>query len=179
MGKIATWYGTKAPIFKFTARFGVLMILFYGLSLTYFFNHNILSTYLNMDARISGLVLNMLNQHSAVSGNKIRGGEFSMAVNRGCDGIEPTWMFGAAVLSFPVSFRRKLPGVFLGTLLLLGLNLVRIVSLFFAGAHSPKLFATLHLQVWPILFIFTAIIGWILWLRWAIGWGDPASDASA
>ncbi len=55
----------------------------------------------------------------------------------------------------------------IGALLLLALNLVRIVSLFLIGVYSPRIFALMHIDVWQALFIFFAVLFWILWLLWA------------
>ena len=53
-----------------------------------------------------------------------------------------------------------------GVSLLLALNLVRIVSLYFIGWKIPGLFSAVHLELWPILFILSALVMWIGWIRW-------------
>jgi exosortase/archaeosortase family protein len=51
-------------------------------------------------------------------------------------------------------------------LLLLILNLVRIVSLFLIGVYFHRIFDLTHIDVWQALFIFLAVLLWILWLLW-------------
>jgi exosortase/archaeosortase family protein len=69
---------------------------------------------------------------SAISSNR-----FSIRIDWGCDGSEPLALFVAAVLAFPAPFRRKIPGILLGTAILAVANLARVVSLFLAGFISP------------------------------------------
>ena len=79
----------------------------------------------------------------------------------------------------PSAFRRKLPGLFIGTLVLLAVNLVRIVSLFLTGVYYPKAFDAMHADVWQILFILLAIVFWALWVQWASRRPAPAPVATA
>ena len=89
-----------------------------------------------------------------------------MTIRRGCDALEPSWLFSAAVLAFPATWRRRLFGILVGVSLILTLNLVRIVSLYFFGVHTPAFFEIIHLEVWPVLFIIAALCTWLTWVRW-------------
>ena len=72
-----------------------------------------------------------------------------------------------AVLVFPsaVSLRCRLTPMLLGTLLLLAINLVRIVSLYYTGVYFPSAFETVHIDVWQTLFVFLPLVFWLIWLR--------------
>ena len=52
-----------------------------------------------------------------------------------------------------------------GTVLLLSMNLVRIITLYYAGIHFPNAFETLHVEVWQAVFIFVPIVLWVIWER--------------
>jgi len=91
---------------------------------------------------------------------------FAIVIRRGCDAVEPAWFFCAAIIAFPVAFKRKILGMLVGVSLLLALNLVRIVSLYFIGWRIPALFSAAHLELWPVLFILSALVMWIGWIRW-------------
>ncbi|PKL51027.1 MAG: exosortase H [Planctomycetes bacterium HGW-Planctomycetes-1] len=158
----------RHPIFLFLAVFAVLMGLFYGFAVfTPFYKRDFLLSYLPFNARVSGAILGFFGQDITVAGRTISSPDFSVEVYSGCDGIEPIALFVCAVLAFPAPFLRKLPGIIAGTLLLAILNFVRVVSLFGVGVYFPKAFLFMHLDVWQALFIFFAVLFWIVWLRWA------------
>lgn len=150
----------------FGLKFGLLMALYYGVILIPFFDR-LLFGYLGESAQVGASILNLLGNHVQVAETSIRSAEFSITVRRGCDGIEPFWFFCAGVLAAPASWSRKIPGIMVGAVLILSLNLVRIVSLFLIGLHSPGLFSTAHLEIWPAIFIILGIALWVGWISWA------------
>lgn len=90
----------------------------------------------------------------------------SVSVERGCDALAPSALFVSAVLASPVSIRSRLIAALGGTLLLMVINLVRIISLYLTRIHWPKAFDVMHLDVWQSLFIFLAILLWAVWATW-------------
>ena len=70
----------------------------------------------------------------------------------------------AGVFAFPASWRAKLVGAAAGVTLLMVLNLIRIISLFYIGVYWPKMFETAHIEVWQALFVGLTLL---LWLGWA------------
>jgi len=84
----------------------------------------------------------------------------------GCDALEPSALFIAAVLAFPAPVLLKIAGILIGTFCLLFLNLVRIVSLFLIGVYYPDVFDVLHLDIWQILFILLTLVFFLIWLQW-------------
>ena len=151
------------------------MAVFYWLSVIPF-SQRALFDYLCANAWISNVLLNCLGQECQVSQVTIQSADFGIAIRKGCDAIEPSWLFCASVLAFPAPFKRKIPGVLIGVAVLLALNVVRIVSLYFIGVHLPGFFSTAHLEIWPVVFIVTAILLWLGWIRWAMrNNGSPAA----
>jgi exosortase family protein XrtM len=162
-----TWYAGKRDILWFGLKFGALEAAFYALLLVPGCER-VLYIYLEGFAWLAHAVLNGLGQGSQLSDVTITSPHFSMAIRRGCDAVEPTWLFCAAVLSYPGPIRLKAIGILIGIVLLQALNLVRILSLFFIGAYLPSFFNTAHLEIWPTVFILVAIVlmmGWIEWTR--------------
>jgi exosortase H (IPTLxxWG-CTERM-specific) len=151
-------------VLRFGLKFGALMGLFYALALLPFFDR-LFYSYLEANASLSNAILRVLGQDSQVADITIRSAQFGITVRRGCDAIEPSWFFCAAVLSFPASFGRRFAGMVVGSLLLQVLNLVRIVSLYYIGLLSPRFFDTAHLEIWPVVFIVTAMVAWLVWIR--------------
>jgi len=92
----------------------------------------------------------------------------SITVARGCDAMEPAALFISAVLASPVSWGARALAAIVGTALLLTINLVRIISLFWCAVKWRAAFDIMHLDVWQALFIFLAIFLWAMWAAWAV-----------
>jgi exosortase/archaeosortase family protein len=122
--------------------------------------------YLEANAWLSNLILHGLGQDTRLTDTTIRSARFAITVRRGCDAIEPAWLFCAAVLAYPGRAGPKVLFCLAGTLALQLLNLVRIVSLFFVGLHWPGFFQSAHLEIWPVVFIVIALLLWTGWIRW-------------
>lgn len=148
--------------------FGMLIGAFYALLLLPF-SDRALYAYLRANAQLSSGILGLLGEQTSVMGTAIRSAQFAVNIQRGCDAIEPSWLFCAAVLAFPLAWRQKLWAILIGVPLPLALNLVRIVSLFLLGVHAPALFNTFHLEIWPVVFILAALLLWVGWIRWTGG----------
>ncbi len=141
-----------------------------------FMRETVFPSYLRANARMSGAILSLFENRITVSGQSING-RYALSIERGCDAIEPSALFLAGVLAFPAGALSKLPGMLIGTLFLMVLNLVRIVSLFYVGVYRPRWFHMMHVDVWQAVFIFVAILFWILWALWATREGVPRRHA--
>ena len=162
------WWRAKAPVLFFAAKFGALIILLYAL-LALPAAENMLAGYLRANAWISNGILNLLGQGTHVSDVTIASSTtpFAIAIRRGCDAVEPTWLLCAAILAFPGPWKRKFAGMLAGIVVLQALNLVRIVTLYLVGSRFPSIFPSMHLEVWPALFIVVAIALFVGWKGWA------------
>ena len=141
------------------------MVVFYALFSTPFFD-KLLYGYLQANAWMANAILSWLGQNTHVSDVVIQSPTFSIAIRRGCDAVEPTWLLCAAILAFQAKLNDKLLGMLIGIVLLQILNLVRIVTLYLIGIHWPSGFNSAHLEVWPILFILVAISLFATWVNW-------------
>jgi exosortase H (IPTLxxWG-CTERM-specific) len=167
--KFAVEWVHRHPIFVFLLIFGILMGLFYGITLfTPFWKDHFMPAYLNFTATVSGALLRLLGQDVTVTGNHLSSPAFSVAINRGCSAIEPTALFISAVIAFPAFYLKKIPGIIFGTLSLAILNLIRIVTLFLIGVYFRQVFHLMHIDVWQGLFVFFAVILWVVWILWAM-----------
>lgn len=84
----------------------------------------------------------------------------------GCNGVEAVLILVSAILAFPAPWKHKLLGIGLGFLAIQGLNLIRIISLFYLHNFSQVWFNWFHLYLWQALIILDALIFWLIWLRW-------------
>ncbi len=174
-----SWYQGKRPVLRFVVLFGVFMGLFYACTIIPFAEERAWPAYLRVNAQASAGILRVLGEQTTTSGESVNSPRGSLRIARGCDAVQPSALFVAAVLASPVSMWAKLPGMILGTASLILLNLVRIVSLFYIQIHFPRAFEVMHIEVWQVLFIFLAIALWALWAWWAVRRGAAGFSASA
>ncbi len=176
---------TRRSALRFVVLFCVCVTSFYALTAVPLFRQTFFPAYLNFNAAVSADLLRLAGQNVTNNNDLILSESLSvpLAIRRGCDAVEPTGLFIAAILAFPASWKRKLIGAIGGTILLAALNLLRIISLYYASAYWPAAFETLHVDVWQPAFILVAMVIWILWARWALplpatSGGDPARTPS-
>jgi exosortase H (IPTLxxWG-CTERM-specific) len=162
------WFRAKNPVLRFVVVFGLLAGLFYTAMLSSFFLRTVLPPDLRFNARLASAVCNWFGQRTIAMDSAISSNRFSIRIDWGCDGSEPLALFVAAVLAFPAPFRRKIPGILLGTAILAVANLARVVSLFLAGVYFPNAFEWMHVEAWPAIFILLAVVLWAIWIQWAM-----------
>jgi len=162
-----SWFQAKHSVLKFVLLFALLLGLAYSLTLTPLFKKHLFPSYLQLNAQAAHGILKAFGQPTTVQGRSIAGAGFALDINRGCDAVEPTFLLLAALLAFPASWKRKIPGLVVGTLFLAVLNLARIVSLFYIGKYWPRFFDAMHIEVWQMAFILLALVFWGLWIQWA------------
>ncbi len=91
---------------------------------------------------------------------------FAVSIEAGCNGVEAGIILLAAILAFPASWTHKLLGIAVGMLTVQFLNIIRIISLFYLGQWSPKVFEWAHLYVWQAVIMLDVLVVFLLWLRW-------------
>lgn len=159
--------GSKRPVLRAVLVFGVLIGLFYGFIHSPYVGGDYLQPYLGFVARVTGGILRVLGHNATVHGALIYSPYFSVEIVSGCDAVEPVAAFAAAVLASPASLWLKIPGILAGSVTLLLINFVRIVSLFFVGVYYPKALDVIHMDVWQAAFIVLAFCLWAIWVQWA------------
>lgn len=168
-GRKRTWLGTHGRDLRFLIVFGLLMAGYYFVSATGPVKNQFFPWYLEQTARLSGAGLKLIGIDTVtVTGNVLKSsqGKGAVSVERGCDALEPSALFVSAVLASPLPWLRRLSAAGLGTLLLMILNLVRIMSLYLTRVYWIKAFDVMHLDVWQSLFILLAIVLWAGWAAW-------------
>lgn len=93
-------------------------------------------------------------------------GGFAYEITYRCTGFLPVAFLTASLLASPGSLQRKVPGLAVGVPVLIGLNLTRLVHLFYVGVHNPVVFDVAHAVLWEG-FLVLAILGlWRGWMTW-------------
>ncbi len=174
-----TWIRYKRPVAGFVVTFVVLMGMFYAITFIDFMEFTALPAYMRANARASTVILNVFGEGATTQGTSVRSSRYSVDIRHGCDAIEPSALFIAAVLAFPAPLRSKLPGLLLGTIVLAVINLTRIVTLFYTGIYRPAWFEAMHVDVWQPVFIVLSLTLWVIWAWWATRDSGASSETSA
>lgn len=90
---------------------------------------------------------------------------FAVSVEAGCNGIEACIVLVAAMVAYPAPWRHRLAGLALGLLAVQGLNVVRIISLFYLAQWHEDWFHFAHEYLWQGLIILDVLLVFLLWLH--------------
>ena len=161
--KAAPGASPKRRSLLFLARFLALLVAFYFLVAWNPINDAVIVPFTAAIARVSGTMLNGIGEKVSVAGTEIRSGSFAVQIENGCNGVEAALLFGSAVLAFPAPWRRRLTGLLAGLIAIQALNLVRVVSLFWIGAHRPALFDSSHTVLWQSAVVLASVLMFLFW----------------
>jgi exosortase H (IPTLxxWG-CTERM-specific) len=164
---------------RFFVVFVALQALLFGLELTPWVRHWFVIPWTDTLAAISADLVKFFDPNVIADGNVLRSARngFAVAIEAGCNGVEASIVLVAAMLAFPAPWRRKLLGLALGILAVQGLNIIRVISLFYLGQWNLNVFEFAHQYVWQALIMLDVLIVWLLWVRTlprAIGAVAPA-----
>ncbi len=166
---------SRLLLLRIVAVFGLLVGLYYGFAATDLYESRVFEPYVEINADLSGRILTLFGYQMTAGANSLSSPEFSLSIGKGCDGLEPTALFVAAVLAFAAPLALKLPALAVGVPLLASLNVVRIVSLFLVGIYYPRWFHTMHVEVWQVIYISVAMVFFAIWLLWATRPQSPSA----
>lgn len=155
----------RLPFIKFVLGMTLIMILFFTVSSTEFFENTLNLPLVMGYASIGSMLLNLFGLGTeVVEGTKIVSSAFSMNVAKGCDAVSPTVLFLAAIAVYPTQFSNKWKWLLLAPFGLALLNVVRIVTLYLLGVYAPSFFDFAHYEFWQGVFIVITIAAWFYWL---------------
>ena len=152
---------------KFFILFLVIQGLLFGGELTEPGQRFFVVPWTNFLATISANLVKWFDPNVLVTGKILQSttNGFAVSIEAGCNGVEATIVLIAAMLAFPAPIRSKLIGLAAGILAVQGLNIVRIISLFYLGQWNYNVFEWAHLYVWQALIMLDVLIVWLLWVR--------------
>ena len=133
------------------------------------------TAYLELNAEVTRRILVLCGYEVLREGTRLVSEGCWFEVVRGCDGIQLLLLYGTAVLAFPGVRRTKAIALVSGLLAVLGLNFVRLASLFLTLAHARPSYDTVHLNVWPPVLILCVLS---MWGFWALRSTRAAGEAS-
>lgn len=92
-------------------------------------------------------------------------GSFSYWISEGCTAWAVGLLYVSAILAYPAGWRRRGLGILIGLPLILGLNVLRLVSMAWLGVAWPSMYEQAHGLWWQALVILGVGLGWLAWAR--------------
>lgn len=152
---------------KFSILFVVLLLGLFTVEVLQPVQDHVILPFTSALAAISVFIIELFDSGVESSGKIIRDLEtgFAVSIEPGCNGVEALIILFAAIFAFPAPLKHKLIGFAIGFCAIQGLNLVRIISLFYMGQWNMTWFNWFHLYLWQALIILDALVVWLIWLR--------------
>jgi exosortase H (IPTLxxWG-CTERM-specific) len=152
---------------RFFVLFTVLLVGLFTLEILQPVETHVILPFTSFIADISVWLIQVFDDNVVAVSNVIRDKTtgFGVRIERGCNGVEALIILFSAIFAFPAPFRSKIIGFVIGFFAIQGLNLVRIVSLFYLGQWNQVAFEWFHLYLWQALIILDALVVWLIWLR--------------
>jgi len=171
-------------VIRFFVVFIALLALLFALELTPWAQTWFVVPWTTALANISALLVTLFDSSVLAVGKVLRStsSNFAVSIEAGCNGVEATIVLVAAILAFPAPWKHKLVGLAVGIVAVQGLNVVRVISLFYLGQWNRDVFEWAHLYVWQALIMLDVLIVWLVWVRTlprADDGGRPPPPASA
>lgn len=167
-GGAPTWLETHGRDLKFLGIFALLMAIYYAATTTSAVNDKFFPWYLSRTASVSGAIVNGLGfEGMEIRDKTLFSRRGTITVERGCDAIAPTALFISAVIASPAAWPLRLIGMVGGVFILMVVNVIRIITLFWTRVFWASAFDVMHLDIWQFLFILLAILLWAVWASWA------------
>lgn len=152
---------------RFLILFLVLQAVFFGIELTPWVQAWLVVPWTNAVASISASLVTVFDPAVTSAGKVLRSDAngFAVSIEAGCNGVEATLVLLSAVLAFPAPWRNRAVGLVAGIVAVQGLNIIRVISLFYLGQWSLEVFEWAHLYVWQALIMLDVLIVWLVWVR--------------
>jgi exosortase H (IPTLxxWG-CTERM-specific) len=152
---------------RFLILFVVMLAVLFGLELTPVADRYFVEPWTTALAHASAQMVQLFDGTARAEGIVLRSlsNGFAVSIERGCNGVEATLVLLAAILAFPAPWRNKAIGLAVGVLAVQGLNVVRIISLFYLGQWNERVFEWAHLYLWQALIMLDVLVVWLLWVR--------------
>ena len=123
-------------------------------------------------ASCAGAVLALVHENVRVVGQRVFLGASAVEIVNSCTGIDVGIFLASAMLVFPAPWRARALGVLAAFVIVLAVNFVRVLTLCWLNAGSPRLFELVHVYIWPAFIICVCLATLLVWIQLV-----PARDA--
>ncbi len=157
-------------MWRFFIMFSLILIALFALELVKSVQVWVVMPWTEILARVSAAILVLFDSSVQVHGVVIQNmTTFSgVSIEPGCNGVEACIVLIAAIIAFPAPWKYKLMGVAAGVLAVQGLNILRIISLFYLVQWSAAAFKFAHLYLWQALIMLDVLVIWLVWIRFVL-----------
>jgi exosortase H (IPTLxxWG-CTERM-specific) len=154
-------------VIRFFIQFLVLQALLFGAELTPWAQEYFVIPWTNTLAAVSARLVTFFDPNVIATGKVLKStiNGFAVSIESGCNGVEATIVLVAAILAFPAPWKHRLMGLAAGIVAVQGLNVIRVISLFYLGQWNLDAFEWAHLYVWQALIMLDVLIVWLVWVR--------------
>ena len=127
---------------RFFILFTVLLVGLFTLEILQSVEIYVILPFTSLVADVSAWIIQLFDDNVVAVSNVIRDKTtgFGVRIERGCNGVEALIILFAAIFAFPAPFKNKVIGFIIGFFAIQGLNMVRIVSLFYLGQWNQVAF---------------------------------------
>ena len=152
---------------RFFVKFIALGVALFAAELTPWAQQYFVGPWTDALAGISAWLVTVFDPNVAAAGKVLHStvNGFAVSIEAGCNGIEATIVLVAAIFAFPAPWRDRLIGLAAGVVAVQGLNVVRVISLFYLGQWNMQVFEWAHLYVWQALIMLDVLVVWLVWVR--------------
>ncbi|MBS1213693.1 MAG: archaeosortase [Proteobacteria bacterium] len=152
-------------------RFVAIMVL-YGMVVGLFYREEVLGQALAplamLTARATSFLLHAVGIDALRNGTTVmHPAGFSYEIAYTCTGFLPIVTLVVCILAYPGPFQTKCAGILIGAPVLIGINLLRLTSLFYIGIDLPEFFVFAHEVVWEVVWVIAFVGFWFGWIQWA------------
>lgn len=155
-------------MFRFLFLFLLVQGVLFGVEMLQPVQSAVILPWTSFLADASGWLVSAFDPHVATSGKVVRStlNGFAVSIEPGCNGVEAMIVLLAAITAFPAPFIYKLKGLLWGFVAIQGMNLLRVISLFYLGQWSQEWFDWAHLYIWQALIMLDALVVFLVWIRY-------------
>jgi exosortase H (IPTLxxWG-CTERM-specific) len=153
---------------RFLAIFSAIVLALFTLELTPPAQEWVVNPWTTALAKVVATLLTTVDHDVLANGRMLMNMTTAQGVviEPGCNGVEATILILAAILAFPAPWKKRLAGLAAGLVAVQGLNIVRLVSLYYLVQWNKPVFEWTHLYLWQPLIMVDVLIVWLVWLRW-------------
>ncbi len=154
-------------VIRFFILFLVLQAALFGAELTPWAQQYLVVPWTNALATFSAWLVTLFDANVAATGKILQSttNGFAVSIEAGCNGVEATIVLIAAMIAFPASWKSRGLGLAVGVVAVQGLNVIRVISLFYLGQWNIDVFEWAHLYVWQALIMLDVLVVWLIWVR--------------
>jgi exosortase H (IPTLxxWG-CTERM-specific) len=138
-------------------------------------SQNMMRAFAGVIVKAAGMLIHLFRGQAIASGDILMSplNGFQIQVVSGCNAVNVTILLWAAMLVYPASWTQRLKGVVLGSFAIHGLNLLRVISLFYLGQYNAALFDFAHFYLWEGLIVVDTLVAFGVWAHLIARSPDP------